>query len=95
MSKYSLIHSPLMLPNQCGGCGTTEIKNGWVDTGLTYEFYGNLYFCENCISEMAGIYGLKKPVILENRISELSQENLALKKKLEEITQGLVELSKV
>ena len=61
MSKYIKVTNPQAAPNQCGGCGTTVIENGFVDTNLNFDFYGALYFCESCVAEMARLYGFIKP----------------------------------
>jgi hypothetical protein len=66
VSKLTIEFAPISTPGVCGSCGISESKDGFVNTGLDFEFWGTLIFCRNCVSEMASIYGLISPEVAED-----------------------------
>ena len=55
-----LVDKPQALPGQCKGCGAAD-KFGYIDTGWQEEFYGAIYFCRDCVLDMASYYGAVAP----------------------------------
>lgn len=85
------LDAPKALPGKCGLCGTASSQRGFVDTSLSYDFYGALYFCYNCVSEMAGKFG-----ILNHEKSQAIAAKLAkAEKELEETKEALNELDRL
>jgi hypothetical protein len=78
--------SPISTPGSCGGCGTPRCEEGFVNTGLDFEFWGTLIFCRTCVTEMAAIYGLISAEQAEEyqlQTEEMRKEVEALKIALE------------
>lgn len=69
--RITLIQSPQALPGQCGICGKNEDPEGFVDAQLSFEFYGALIYCSECVSEMAHLYGFITPGEQEKLEDEL------------------------
>lgn len=83
-SRITVQENPTALPGSCGLCGAAD-KEYYVDFKLDFEFYGVLYFCDECVAETARVCGFAKPeevaAVLE-KVSETTAENLYLKQKL-------------
>lgn len=67
-----LTTSPQGLPGECAQCrGTLDSveshagRTAFVDTGRHQEFYGNVYYCNLCVVEMATCLGMVTPVAVE------------------------------
>ena len=58
MTRIKHVEAPKVLPGKCGLCGTAMSDRGFVDTSLSFDFFGALYFCYNCVSEMGDKFGL-------------------------------------
>lgn len=85
-------------PGQCATCGSGQDKNGFCDTQLDFEYYGRVYFCSNCVAEIAAVFGFISPTDYAELEDEL---NLAKMEKqrdidridhLEEIINGITGL---
>lgn len=72
-----LVNRPEALPGQCKGCGAAD-RGPYVDTTWSEEYYGAIYFCRDCVLEMAFLYGAIAP-----------EKADALKLELEEAKQTL------
>lgn len=54
MTRISLVHvSQLLAPSHCYLCGTCNEKRKYVDFGMQVEFYGAVYFCNECFANAA------------------------------------------
>jgi hypothetical protein len=52
--RFQLVpQGQLINPGQCAVCNTDRSEKGFVSPQLTFEFYGELYFCEFCAVGMA------------------------------------------
>lgn len=56
--RFQLVpQGQLINPGQCAVCSTDRSEKGFVSPQLTFEFYGELYFCEFCSVGMAEAFG--------------------------------------
>jgi hypothetical protein len=55
-----LITTPVALPGCCFQCGNAE-RQFYVDTGRSMEFHGAVYYCNECLAEMAHAAGYLIP----------------------------------
>lgn len=60
-AKYQWLAAPVISPGSCGGCGKAEHAQGFVHTGLDFEFYGTLIFCSDCALELGAAIGGMRP----------------------------------
>jgi len=51
-----LVKTPLAAPHKCKCCGGAS-KSWYVDTGSLEEFYGAVYYCNECFTHMANLAG--------------------------------------
>lgn len=80
------------LPATCAMCGKPPGRVGgreveFADFGLSYEFYGAFYLCDECVWEIADVMGCASPLITAKMNEEKAQsvERIAeLEKELEE-----------
>lgn len=91
MGRVKIVSAPERLPGKCGLCGTATSKKGFLDTSLSYDFFGALYFCYNCITEMGDQFGL----LNEEKSSALTAQLASTKKELEETKEALNELDRL
>ena len=60
MSAISIVKQPSALPHCCKLCGGGANSKEWfVDTGSYEEFYGAIYYCNECFNYMATLAGYK------------------------------------
>lgn len=95
-SRFSFVLSPQALPGNCAGCGKATDSKGFIDTGFEADFHGVIYFCSECVLDMASNFGLVLPEVmdkLKGQISELELESANQRKAilgLEEVVEGLL-----
>ena len=70
-------------PGCCALCGRGQDDNGFIDTGLDYEFWGRLYFCSNCALQLAAVFGFISPEDYADLEAELNYTKLQLQQKTE------------
>jgi len=51
-----LMKVPLAAPHKCKSCGGVS-KDWYIDTGSQEEFYGAVYYCNECFTHMANLAG--------------------------------------
>jgi hypothetical protein len=59
-SKFQIIGSYTALPGSCSSCGKSD--GPAVDTGLSFDFYGAVTFCQLCAQDIGRQAGLTDPV---------------------------------
>lgn len=91
MTRIKHVEAPKVLPGKCGLCGTAMSDRGFVDTSLSFDFFGALYFCYNCVSEMGYKFGL----LNHEKSQALTTELVKTKKELEETKEALNELDRL
>lgn len=55
-SRYKVLERPYALPGKCVTCGATD--RPVVDTNWNIDYYGAVYFCVFCLSEVARVIGM-------------------------------------
>lgn len=84
-SKFLVIMEPLQqLPHKCVACyryGSGDIAKplGFIDFNMEIEFYGKVFICLDCVTEMANQHGYASP----DQISVLKEHNDVLQISLE------------
>lgn len=59
MSKYIIVDVPTASPGKCGNCGSSKNDGRkYVDIGLQIDWYGAMYFCILCLTDIAKSAGL-------------------------------------
>lgn len=59
LSKFRWLERPAALPAKCISCGAVD--RPVIDFGMSFDRYGAVYFCEDCIGEAARVMGFVKP----------------------------------
>lgn len=59
VSKFHWLERPASLPAKCISCGA--VNKPVIDFGMSFDRYGAVYFCEDCIGEAARVMGFVKP----------------------------------
>jgi hypothetical protein len=67
MSRFVTTTSPGALPGQCRTCGSA-VKLPMVDLGYSEDYYGAVYLCIECVTEIANEFGYISPKTFENNI---------------------------
>lgn len=85
-----IVH-PAALPGSCYICGSAD-REYYIDTKLSVEFHGAMYFCNLCIGEMATLVGFMAPEIAESirqRTFQLEKESETLKNQVNGLEQAV------
>lgn len=90
MGRFVLTDSPVLAPAACRCCGSAT-KTPFVDMGYLEEWHGNVYYCKECIGEVANLLGYISPKNATNLINE----NDTLTKRNEVLTQLNIELEHI
>lgn len=72
MSKFTLTFAPAMSPGACRECGGAKIP--MVDMRRMEEFYGSVYFCMECITEIAGLLGFADAAQMERKNETIAKQ---------------------
>lgn len=73
-------------PGCCAICGSGQDPNGFVDTGLDFEFWGRVFFCPQCVEQIAGVFGFIHPKVVEDLQGERDLATLELHQANDRIT---------
>lgn len=73
MSRFSVTPLPSMSPACCKICGTAT-RGPFIDMHHAEEFYGSIYYCFDCASELAALVGFVHP----DKYQALIEENARL-----------------
>lgn len=90
-----IVNAPVALPGCCFICGAAS-REYFIDTGRSIEFHGAVYFCSECLTEMAtaaGFLSVKNTALLKFEMEKLEARVFELTKKeagLEQTVRGLV-----
>lgn len=80
--RYYITNTPQASPGTCTICGYAGPDRSYLDPRLDFEFYGSLYFCEECMASMAQQMGFIEPAkarSLEARVEEAERELVHLR----------------
>lgn len=69
ISRFKLLSRPLAAPGKCACCGAVD--RPVVDFGLDVRWFGVVYFCELCLTEIGQIIGL----VPESELLEVKQDS--------------------
>lgn len=76
--KFQLVRAgDLLLPAECANCKNPSHSGGYVDTKIELDFYGILYFCEDCAFELTTVFPAAPYHVMRNRILSLEEEVVA------------------
>jgi hypothetical protein len=56
VSRFKLLERPLAIPGKCVTCGAVD--RPVIDTGWNIDYYGVVYFCTFCLTEVATVIGM-------------------------------------
>lgn len=90
--------SPPALPGKCVVCGTTSRDISYVDFGFDLDFYGVVYFCSNCITEVAMLLNYIPPAQwqeLTDSLGDVVAENTELQQRNGELKHAIDSLSRL
>lgn len=72
-SRLHILDKPVALPGKCSLCGDTGSDNRkFIDFGLQLDWYGAVYFCSECIKELAQAINYISLTHFESQARELS-----------------------
>lgn len=80
--RYYLVERPQASPGCCTICGYSGPDRSYLDPRLDFEFYGSVYFCNECMASMAEMMGFIEPAAartLELRVQEAERELIHLR----------------
>ena len=97
MPDFGWVQSPVFSPTRCVTCGTTQWKDGFVDTlvhmggYISYEpgaatAEGRVYFCANCMEcggREVGMVDRRQADDMRQRLADAAAENSELPRQLE------------
>ncbi len=68
MGKYRVLTAPeLKKPSKCSNCGSTKEDRKYVDFGLEIDWYGIVYLCTLCLTDVAKNSGIFDDITSEMR----------------------------
>ena len=76
-SRYRVVEFPTALPGHCFGC--RKHKGPFIDTGIQEDFLGAIYWCHDCVAEMARNFGFITPDQahdLKTQLNIANQDNI-------------------
>lgn len=77
-ARLQRVPSPVASPGHCALCGKFEHSDGFLWPQLDYEFYGTVYFCSDCVGEMARTFGYISPKDLSTLREHIDAQNAEL-----------------
>lgn len=73
MSKYRILDVPDVSPGKCANCGASKNDGRrYIDIGLHVDWYGAVYICGHCLTDLANTMGLFDD--LKGQVAELESE---------------------
>lgn len=89
--RFKVLDQPYSLPSKCAFCSLGHNQNGtvsFIDTTLDLDFYGVVYICSTCLTEIAASLGYISPDAWE-KIVEDSTNSLIRCERLQAENDGL------
>lgn len=97
MTRVSIIPIPIAQPGVCCLCGSAHCEDrSYVDFGKQLDWYGAVYFCTICFSEIANMCGyvqVEKVITYQGELSELQAKFTLLSEKYEIVEKALHAIS--
>ena len=61
-SKFQVLSAPVQTPGVCSGCGSSSVEDRkYVDMAFTLDFYGVVYICTFCFTQVCNQLGFLNP----------------------------------
>lgn len=79
-----VIQNPLIPPACCIFC-PGSVRNQYIDTEISFEFYGAILVCDQCVGNMGAMLGMasvETNAVKNNKINHLEVENYELMKQV-------------
>jgi hypothetical protein len=75
-----IVDKPTAMPAKCRICsvGSDSDREWWIDTGVMEEWYGAVYYCSTCLTQMANMAGF----LSIEQAAELDRDNQNVRKQL-------------
>lgn len=76
--RFKVLDQPYSLPSKCAFCSLGHNQDGkvtFIDTTLDLDFYGVVYICSNCLTEISNSLGYISPAAWEKIVKD-STDNL-------------------
>lgn len=76
----------------CASCGNGTCEAGYIDTGIYYEYEGQVYLCMSCVTEVAetsGMLSMEESNFLQRNNEALAEINATLKAKVDSYAEQL------
>lgn len=93
MTRVSIIATPIAQPGICCLCGSAHNEDrSYVDFGKQLDWYGAVYFCTICFTEIANMCGyvqVEKVITYKEELSELEAKYTLLSEKYEIVEKAL------
>ena len=89
--RFKVVETALMPPGVCRVCGGAS-KPWYIDFGYNEEYYGAVYYCNECIAAMAEACGFLPPAarrIVEEKIQDLESRNFDLQVRTDGLEKAL------
>lgn len=76
-ARFVIVAVPPLSPGHCFSCTRNVCEDGFVDGQIFIDYVGGIYFCADCVREMAALFGLVDATQLEAKyaaaLAELDQ----------------------
>ncbi|MFY3741632.1 MAG: hypothetical protein HMLIMOIP_002090 [Candidatus Nitrosomirales archaeon] len=83
MSKYRILNVPDFKPGKCANCGASKDDGRkYIDFGLEIDWYGTVYLCGECLTDISnemGLFDRLKAELLETKLGNAEIANLQAK----------------
>ena len=73
-SRFKLIDRPIVPPGKCAVCGTVD--RPVIDFGLNVDFYGAMYLCVTCLTEVSSSILQMVPLDTVVKIQEVAEQSV-------------------
>lgn len=96
-ARVQKVPVPVASPGACILCGKYTHPEGFAFFGLEFEFYGTLYFCGDCVGDIASTFGWLPPDRVTALLAEhedVLQENINLGDKVKFLEEAVDSLTK-
>ncbi len=78
----------LQAPGTCALCGSGNCEEGYVDTGVWVDYFGNVYYCITCMEQITSVLGHLTKAEAQ-QLTDTSNELLAANRALTEENEAL------
>ncbi len=97
MSRFNYVPTVQMLPGNCMLCGKAQDPQGFVDTQVTIDGYGQCAICYTCTTGLQAAFNLDamaRPLITDSALNGVESLNSAVKELKEKYDNSIDNLSR-